>query len=370
MWTANLFQVTTGAIGPQVRFRNVSWSLSLNEPESLSLEISKTDIPLVDRELWLAPWWAGILYRWNGAPIFAGPIVSIPSESFDSAKLECKGIRGLLDRRLVVEEQSLDWSQLAYSRINLSGYSYGTVAQLVVQIAQKKPGGSLPIRFPIPPTDASFDPTHAMKFDGYNLSDLSCNDVLSKLSGLLNGPDIMFKPVVEDGSRVYWDMIYGDEWSPTIPQSFTPVWDSTAVQGEVVDIDMTNTGSYQSNRVYVTGKGENTATPIKVAQDPSALVKGFPLLESVQNYSDIASGTLLQNNAQAVLEANKKSLVEVQATVRADGEHKLGTFWPGWSAHLIIKGWLTLPDGMHVMRILNISGSDTDSVRMSLQTKR
>lgn len=370
MWTANLFHVTTGAIGPRVSFKNVSWSMSLNETETLSLEVSKAELPQVDLNQWMSPWWAGVLLCYYGTPIFAGPITAIPSESFGGFKVECKGIRAVLERRLVINELD-DWGRLAASKISFAGVSFSTIAQRVVKLSMDKPGGNLPISFPLPEVPMTPDKEHERNYQGYDLGNNSCDEVLTKLSGVIGGPDIMFRPRLLDGNSLTFDMWHGmTDNAPFIPQTNTPIWDTTAAMGQVTDLDMTTTGSYQTNRVFATGDGTNAQMKIRVAQDSKPLADGYPLLETVQNYSGVKILDTLQSHANANLVQNSKKLVEIQLSVRADGEHRLGSFWPGNRVKLVIKGWRSLPDGTHDLRLLNINGSDNNVIKMSLQTER
>lgn len=370
MWTANLFQVSTGAIGPRINFTDASWSISLNDIESLSMDATKADLPAINLNYWLAPWWAGVLFMYNGEPIFAGPIISRPTESFNTIRLECKGIRAVLERRYVHAELT-DWSGLAKTKMKYTGLTYAAIAQRVVKLVQEKPGGSLPISFPYPEiTTTATDAEHQKTYSAYNLGSNTAHSALENLSNLTNGPDIMFKPRLLDGNSLTFDMLHGTEDSPTIPQSMTPVWDTTAVNGEVTDLDIVTTGTYQTTRVYATGEGTNEGTLVRVATNGGPLAEGYPLLEGTQSYAGVTQGATLQNHAEANLKANTNSLVEIQLTVRADGEHRLGTFWPGHRVQLVTKGWLSLKDGTHNLRLLNISGTDEGNVRMSLQTER
>lgn len=370
MWTANLFQVTTGAVGPQINFKDLTWSISLNDIESCSIDVSKSDLPANDLNYWLAPWWAGVLVMWHGVPIFAGPIISRPSESFTSIRLECKGIRALLERRFVVAEVS-NVIDISRSKTRFPSLDYGTVAQRVVKFAMEKPAGRLPIVFPLPEKTHADDDNHKQVYNGYEIGSVTAHSVLSSLSDLTNGPDIMFIPRLVDGNSLVWDMWHGDETDPTTPQKTSPIWDSTANKGQVADLDIVSTGTYQSNRVFVTGAGTNELTLMSMAMDQESLGKGFPLLESMKALgSTVKSDLAALSGAQATLNSNSKGLVEVQLTVRADGEHRLGTFWPGDEVQLIVKGWLSLKDGTHRLRLLNISGSSDGNVRMSLQTER
>lgn len=373
MWTANLFQVTTGAIGPQVNYKTLSWSISLNEVESCSIDLTKSDLPSIDLNYWLSPWWSGILVMWDGVPLFAGPIISRPTESWQTIRVECKGIRSLLERRYVFDQELTNWGNgdLERSKARFEGKDYGTVAQLVVKRVMQKPGGNLPINFPLPEKNAASDEDHNLVYHGYNLGGINAQAILTELSNRTNGPDIMFRPRLVDANSLVWDMWHGDESQPTIPQRTFPVWDSTAEISDVTDLDVVTTGTYQTNRMFVTGAGSNELTVMNAAMDETSIAKGFPLLEGMKALgSTVQDATVALNGANAALKANSESLKEIQLSVRIDGEHKLGTFWPGDQVGLVVKGWLSLKDGTHRLRLLNISGSSDGDVRMSLQTEK
>lgn len=372
MWTANLFQVTTGAIGPQVNFKSLTWSISLNEVESCSIDLTKADLPSINLNYWLSPWWAGILIMWNGRPIFAGPIISRPAESFTTFRVEAKGIRALFDRRFVTEELT-DWnSDLSRSKVRFDGYDHGTVAQLIVKKILLKPGGNLPINFPFPEISSPvIDKEHENLYDGYNLGAINANNALNEMSNKTNGPDIMFRPRLIDGNSLVWDMMRGNESQPTIPQEITPIWDTTAENSYVTDLDIVTTGTYVTNRMFATGAGSNEYTEMNVAMDNDSLAQGYPLLEGLKALgSTVEDAAPILAGAKAALETNKKSLTEIQLSVRIDGEFELGTFWPGDLCELVVTGWLSLKDGTHRLRLLNISGSNDGDVRMSLQTEK
>lgn len=370
MWTAYLFKTTNGAIGPQVNFKTHTWSISLNETESLSIDLTTSDLPNVNLDFWLSPWWAGVLLKWNNTPIFAGPIVAVPSSTLNTVRVECKGIRGLLTKRFVITEQT-NWDLLAKSKIKYSALTFGTIMQRVVKIGMDKPGGALPISFPLPERTATNDTDHQRTYDGYNLSNVTVDDVLTKLSAVTNGPDVIFKPRLIDDNNLTFDMWHGnDDDDPAIQQSNTPVFDTTAVFNEVTDLSLILTGSYQTNRVFATGAGTNEALLIKQATDTAALTAGYPLLETTESYGEIKTPAVIQNHANANLLANKNRLLEIQLTVRADGEHALGSYWPGHRIQLVTEGVYGLKNGTHNLRLLNINGNQENSVRMSLQLER
>lgn len=368
-WSAYLFQTVSGQIGPQLKFESAKWSMSLNDTESFSFDLRKSDLPNVDLNYWLAPWWAGVVYMWDDIPIVAGPIISRRSESFNYVYIDCAGIRAILARRFTVREQT-DWTKLAASApITFSGLSLGTIAKEVVKVAMKKPGGGLPITFPIADQGVANDADHQRTYRPFNLANINCDDVLTKLSDVIDGPDIMFRPRLITSSRLTFDMWHGTEDQPRIAQQGIPVWDTTAVLGGVTDMDITATGAYQSSRVYSVGAGTDEGKLIRVNTDLSRVENGFPLLETTINSGNSDSATVVANHGKATLRANRDMIQEMQMQVDGAGFNPIGTFWPGEQARLAVKGWISIKDGIHDVRLLNINGDDTAQVRISAQTE-
>lgn len=367
MWTAHLFQMTTGQIGPRLNYESVSWSMELNGVESISVKLRKSDLPTgLNLSYWLSPWWAGVVLLYNNTPIVAGPIITRPSESFDTVSINCGGIRSVLAKRFVTKELN-DWSGLNKTVVSFAGLSLGTIAKRVVVQAMSKRGGSLPISFALPDETIVNDANHERNYRGFNIQNINANDVLTKLSNVLNGPDIMFKPRILRDNLLTFEMWHGTENQPRIFQKHTPVWDTTPSAGHVEDMSTIVTGSYQTYRTYSTGAGQDEGLLMKVSTNEGPLQAGYPLLETVVNVGNSENPTLVEGYGISSLFANKEPLMEIQMTVRANGPIPLGEFWPGDLVHVITKGWLSLPDGKTEMRLLSIVGDDSDSIKISLQ---
>ena len=362
MWSAYLFQVTTGTIGPRLNYEELSWSCELNGTETISVSLRKSDLPTVDLNYWLAAWWAGVVIFWNDVPVVAGPILTRPHESISKITVNCGGIRSVLAARLVVQEYN-DWWYLSQEKLTYKNLSLGTIAKRVVQRAQMKPAGALPISYPI----ADQAGNHERNYNGFDLQNLTCDDVLTKLSNVINGPDIMFRPRMVNDRQLTFDMWYGTDKEPRIAQKVTKIWDTRVAQGTVSDMSLIYTGSYQSNRVYSLGAGQDKGLLIKVSHNDGPLQKQFPLLERVINIGNSENPSVVQGYGDASIKTNEDALLEVQMTVRGDGDNGFGKFWPGDMAQVYVKGWLSLPDGMTEMRILSLTGNSSNNVRISLQ---
>lgn len=366
MWTANLFKTTTGNIGPRLNYETLSWSIELNGIESISMKLRKSDLPQVDLNDWLSAWWAGIVLFWDGVPVVAGPITTRPSEDINTVSINCGGIRSILAGRVVVTEQD-NWDNLNKSVLFYSGLSLGTIAKRVVTMAQQKPAGKLPISFPIADQTAADDADHQRTYKGFDVQNLNCDDILTKLSNVRNGPDILFKPRLIREDYLTFDMWHGTEKDPRIRQDQTKVWDTTPARGQVADMTVNYTGTYQASRVFSLGAGSDEKLLIQVSTNERQLQKGYPLLERVINKGSSENPATVKGYADAELHTNEKALLEVQMTVRGDDEIPFGSFWPGDLATVITKGWISIPDGVTQMRILSLTGDGSNNVRVSLQ---
>lgn len=364
MWTAHLFQTTSGQIGPRLNFEGVDWSIELNGIESINMKLRKSDLPAVDLKYWLSPWWAGVVLFWNGEPIVAGPIITRPSESFDAVSLGCGGIRSILAKRMVAKDlTATGWADFNKDLLTYSGLALGTIAKKVVMACQQKNGGGLPISYALEDMVGG----HERNYQSFNVSNISGDDVLTKLSNVIGGPDIMFRPRLLRPNLLTFDLWTGTDAQPRIYQKYSPIWDTTPAKGMVSNVNVIVTGTYQTSRVYATGAGQDEGTLMQVVTDDTLLQKGYPLLETVVTEGSSEDPAVVMDHALSGLDVNNGSLLEIQMTVRTDGAIPLGTFWPGDLVEIVTEGWLSLPDGVNRMRLLSITGDHTNNVKISLQ---
>lgn len=399
-WSVYLFRTTTGQLGPRVEPTTLTWDIDLNETESLDMTLHKNAIPQFDKATpFLDPWWGGVALLWNDVAIFAGPIVSRPTEDITTVRIAARGIRALLARRQAVRDM-VNWSDIKKPDIlrhwstdgrenvvapkpensAFRNKSYPTLARLAVEVSLTKHGGELPIKFPVPyytdKTDDRLaasvpvqDRPHYRRWAGYQGMNISVDAVLTELSELEQGPDIMFRPMLK-GSRIYWDMWTGkNDTYPEISQDFEPIWDLTAAQGSIVNLSLQFSGSKQTNRAFAIGSGSDGAQPMAMSQDTSKIKAGYPLLESFETFTQFTkSGALvIEKKAQEMLRADDKPRHQLSGEVRTDGPPSIGTFWPGHYGTLITKGWVGLTDGKIRTKILAMSGDLSHNMKLSFQ---
>lgn len=391
MWSAYLFHVRSGNLGPRIELSKASWELTINETETFSCTVVKSSLPVLDSSLWLEPWWAGVALLWNNTPIFAGPIVGRPREDFFNMDLACKGIRAVLGERTVTADMTnwnnltkkdyvANWStdgqyngSVAPNPVNSKFYNktYASLARLSVEESLTKLGGDLPINFRVP-IESFTDPTtekisdrpHYRRIAGWE--GISVDSVLTELSEVENGPDIMFRPVLK-GTTIQWDMWTGrNDANPEIYQESDTIWDTTSQSGYISELEVQYTGTYMNNRVFVIGAGSGGAQPIRMAQNKTKLDQMFPLLE---NYiSDPSSNAgKIEDKAASALAADDKARHQLNATVRVDGINQVGTFWPGEYGKLITSGWYGLRNGETRAKILSMSGDLSNNMQIGFK---
>jgi hypothetical protein len=127
------------------------------------------------------------------------------------------------------------------------------------------------------------------------------------------------------------------------------------------------TGTYQTSRVYSIGTGQDEGTLITVVTDETNVRKQYPLLETSISGTSSENPVVVTDHGKGELKANREPLLEIQITVRADGDIPLGTFWPGDLVEVVTQGWLSIPNGSTQMRLLSITGDHSNNVILSLQ---
>lgn len=368
-WSAYLVKTVTGQIGQRVEITNATWSISLNDIEQLSITLKKSSLPLNPKSV-LTPWRGSVLLMWNNFPLFAGPIVSWPTETEDELSLSCAGIRSIFARRTVFGDIT-DWSKLAKDVAWLiTQRSLGTIAKEIVKSAQLKAGGALPVSYQIPDEFAATnDADHQRLYQGFDIKNVFVDDVLTKLSNVAGGPDIMFRPRIIDQTALTWDLYTGTEKQPRIAQDHVTVWDTTSQTSPVSGLSIVSTGTYLTHRVYSIGAGQDQGTLITVSENLKPTSQEIPLLETAIAISQSEEKKVVKAHGDGYLAANSDLLRELTLTVIADELYSFGSYLTGDSVDLVIKGWFTLPDGRYRCRLLNMSGTLSSEIRLSLQTE-
>lgn len=246
--------------------------------------------------------------------------------------------------------------------IYFSGMSLRGIASEVGRLCtDAKPGGALPIDWSYLGEAGG----HERTYDGFDVGNDSCRDILEKISNVIGGPDIQLRPYMSDEGHVRVKLIAGSDADAFVGQSV--VHGLSFVRGHggnVENLSVDFNGPVM--RVYATGSGTDEAKICHLAEDLSLCRMGdpWPLVESHYNDSDADSGELLSQHAQAQLESGDVPQMQVRFDMDLNDATvpPVGSIWPGELVDLYVEGFPTLPDGTYTLRVMEMSGNDTSTV--------
>lgn len=367
MYRAYLVETTTGRVaGALPLLGDPSISITLNEIESISIT---TTMEAYRRHStwWVRPYSASILVTYDGImgerPLAAGPIISFPSITPSSIKIEAKGLRHIFERRFLARAGAIRGQK----DIKFTGLSYGAIAQEVVRLGMKRPNGTLPIAWASPYEKTDRERT----YEPWNVSNLAIDDVLTKLSEVINGPAIMFKPRWAEGdkSAIEWAMLHGTHDNPHIHQKRVPDFDLMGDVTQVLDFSLQSSGANLVHRVIGTGAGEGAGTVIVEAENQGMVSAGMPYLEATFSDSQIeeAQKHLLERDARERVREGQRMIDQLSLTIPVDHpKNPCGSWDVGMYCNVWTPDMLFIPQGKHQLRIIAASWSG-DTVNIELQ---
>lgn len=360
-WKVYPILTTTGEVGSELDPVSGSWSIELNKTEEFSATFKKKDL-LKHSRYWWFPWSGGLLFTHTDStgvetPIVAGPITDYGSETVDSLELKCGGIRKVLAKRNV-------WEHLEYRSM-----SYGEIAWALVRHGMDgRPGGALPIVHGVPYEAGRFERT----YEAWNLANNGIDKLLTDLSNVQLGPDIMFVPRWVEGieqRRIEWVMYHGTNSAQSLPYVGSVDFDTTAPQADIGEPSVSSSAAGLAHRFWYTGAGEGEGTAREYAEDLTAVYRDkMPFLESVSSDADQPGAEQLRAKAAGALAANREMVDQVTFMVRANSEKTpMGSIRVGGFASVTLRGWINIPDGTRSMMIVKANGNLSDAVTLDFQ---
>ncbi|MCW1803881.1 hypothetical protein [Brachybacterium squillarum] len=373
-WRTYLGRTMTGTLGTLLDVSAGSVGMSLNAHDDVQVTCSRASLDGVDPVF--RSYRSGCLVvTYEDATgreriISAAPISAAPTEDRKAGTVSFtgKGPGWLLEDRVLLDK---DYSvaaakDLRKATIRFHGDTWPSIVGEIVRLAMLKPGGWLPIV--TPPRETG---TRQHTYEGWNLANNGAWKRIQEITEVIGGPDVAFRPRWTDDAHTAfeWELLVGNDQQQTLPQDNTVVWDGTSPEGDVATIDVATDATGVAHRVYATGAGEGKTIALEVAQ-ASALAEYMPLVEKVISDSDAEAdksgvSTLLQSKAAAGIATQQ--LDQIDLTVHADPLDKpAGTWWCGELARVVTEGWLDVPDGEHLLRMIATKytlGSDIATVQ-------
>jgi len=297
----------------------------------------------------------------------AGPIWphDIPAGS-NVLTVKADGLRSIFDARRVMGV--IDSGYAAWG-VTYKAMSLGTIAKRLVQLSLGQAGGNLPI---VLPNDvlAIDDDDHRRTYKGSELA--SVNDRLKLLSGVLNGPDIEFRPrFTTDHQGIEWVMRTGTGADPMLHQPGADhVWDMRGNRGPLQGLAVSRDGGGMATRSWATGNDADLGMLMARVDDPDLTADGYPLLEIAESGSTVESQATVDGWAAGKAAGAARPTMNISASIRTDipGAERV---WPGDFGLLYPPAghYLALlrPDSPYRVRVASMSGKLNDWAAMKFQ---
>ena len=246
--------------------------------------------------------------------------------------------------------------------IHLSGMSLRGIACEVGRLCtDAKPAGQLPIDW----TYLGEAGGHERTYDGFDVGNNSCADVLRKIANVIGGPDIQFRPYMPDPTHVRLRVCAGSDADVFVGQSTVHGLSFVMGRGGSVENVHVDWGE-PVMRVYATGSGTDEGQLCHLSEDLSLcrMRDPWPLVETHYSDTDADSGRLLGEHSDAELEASSRPQMQVSFEMDMNDPTvpTVGSIWPGELVDLYLEGFPTLPDGTYRLRVMEMSGDDTSRV--------
>ncbi len=363
-WRVYLGQTMTGIVGPSIAHSTGNAEIPLNDIESMSATFNRSELVGVERSWW-SPWAGALLVSYEDeyieeTLIAAGPIDKPVKDTPKTGKLEISagGIGALLSHREVLagdfrpgQEEALKLSVLDWS-----GVSLGSIVGRIITAATSKRAGWLPIV--IPPEEPA---VRQRTYEGWNVANNLAWKRITEITEVIDGPDVMLRPRFVAGSnrtRFEWVLYTGTEAQPTIPQTAQVLWDSTAQQSPIANVEVTSNATRLAHRVYATGAGEGAGIALQIAE-AKTIPEYMPLLETTISDTDTENLDLLRSKATSTLAS--QGIDQVTFTVESTAESPIGSWNVGDAVDATLTGWLNIPDGTYTLRIISAKYDLTNS---------
>ena len=393
-WQPYLCDTVTGQIETPIDLPAFSWSVSVSDSSLATLKekglgdetISGLTVPWTSlpgdtpsaRRRSISTDRTSVALLWKdadddslGRPILMGSIGVRQDKALDTSFTLNSPMAMLADRYVIREgKYGTGPNGTSPDVIALTGLSYRGIASEVGYLCTScKPGGELPIDW----TYRGEKGSKTRQYDCWDVQNLSCRDVLTKISNVIGGPDIQFRPyLTQDGAHIRYRFCAGSDADVYLWQDRVHYLSYGRDGGIISDLTVDHLGPV--HRVYASGAGQDKTQKTVMVEDLTMLTGNDPwiLHEATYSDSDTSDRALLREHALSYLAANDRPLIQITCTINAhehtpDGLPKLalGTFWPGELFDLAIDDYAPLPDGIYRTRLMQMSGDQTGIVKLT-----
>jgi len=323
-----------------IPYSKLSWSVSRNAAESISLTVPLTSrlVRRLDLRNATTPAKTFMAVLLDDVPIAAGPIWRRQyAKATGLLDLAAAGMWSYFDHRHIIP--ALAASQgvvdpVTGESINdtvLTNLSYGTIAKRIVQQARTWTGGNVPIVFQ--DDEAG---TYTRTYLGATLKKVG--EALADFIDLRNGIDIRFQPrFTSDRLGIEWVLQTGTLTQPYLRSPQVHRWDYTVPKPSIRNLSEVEDASRMAGLAWFTsGRQEGTALAVQ-SSDGVLAGAGYPLLELADaSHSDVTIEATLQEYADNAILLGRAPMSAWSFEAKASGSPRAGQYWPGDLAEILV----------------------------------
>lgn len=389
-WRPYLTDVHTGLLGAPIDLPSFSWSMDVNDSSLSTTKSKKVGLDQVQNVT--VPWdtipggtpreryeaieegHVGLCLMWerdgHQTPILWGAI-SGREDSYESASFTVESVYSILGDRILCREGAFK-TGTSTDTIAFTGMSMRGIASEVGYLCTNcKPGGELPVdwqyRGESHQRRSGEDSTiHTRRYEAWNVGNQTGKQVLDKLAHVIDGVDMTFRPYLADSQHVRLRFTAGTDSDLYLGQDRFHSFTSWRSGGTLENVKATYNSPTQ--RVYATGAGQDQATLTTLAQNLTTLTTITPMLlrESTLSDTDVTDLNLLKQKAQDSLDANRRSVIQLEGDYYCDDENTpdMGNLWPGELIQLHLADYPTLPDGVYTLRVMQMRGDASSKIHL------
>lgn len=301
-----------------------SWSQALNQADTLSAVLNMNDPATASQEIWniTAPTRMCLCVA-EGDTILAGGPIWVRRRGGGRVTINAKGMWSYFDHRFILPVLAAttrvdqfviqDPADVSKTMANpalatrLSGMSLGTVAKRLVQQARAWTGGNVPVVFQADESEENADNERNWVATDFK----SVGSALSDLTGVENGPEIIFQPrFTADRLSVEWVLMTGTKAQPQITSETVHQWDYGTEGALIQDVEIVEDGS------KIAALGWATATPeggvlVSRSYNPTSIGFGSALFELVDSSHSTVSRQVTLDGYSAAAVSFGQSAAEV-----------------------------------------------------------
>jgi hypothetical protein len=401
-WAHWLTDARTGRIIRRIDIPSFSWELSVSDfgfsttdknlgeedASSLSVPFSQFDIYdesgllthqstpseinsmlSIGRRALVSSWMFEGMPDPRGVPLWWGAL-GAPEDSWDATTFPLTSPMSLLAARAVIRDGAFhdgkSTDTVSYTGLSLRGIA----SELGSLVTEGKNGGSLPFDWTYRGEKGSHQRTD---YKAWNVQNVFAKQLLTNIVNVQNGPDMAFRPYWKDDASCRVRFLAGSDADIYLDMDHEPIDLTCSPQGGSLE-DVVIDYQHATQRIYATGAGTDESVVTALAEDMTEITgeQDPPILmESNWSDTDVTDVKQLKSKAMAVLNSNRRVMMQLSGTVHVndlDGNgrpaHPLGSFWPGEIFTIHMRGHRRLPDDSYPMRLMKMSGDQSDAVKL------